>query len=196
MLECVGEGVLKEYKNLAHNRGLQGGDRSVHQVGAGSDREAVMVPAEAEVGKGVDEDDYEDEPAQMAVCAFVASNLHKGGNWRSWKPLQQNWKKRDKKEPRRVGDPPLSFLAVHPDSPQGLLRLLRAELALLKRPPDPSDQQGRHEGEQEGTRDQEACVSQRLGIQGGSVQGGDLQAADGRNRSCEGDSGSQESLES
>ena len=44
-------------------------------------------------------------------------SLHNGRNWVSRKPLQQGWKKREKKEPRRVGDPPLSFrefLCAHP----------------------------------------------------------------------------------
>ena len=45
LLEWVGEEVLKEYKNLGHNRGLQGGGRGVPQVGVGSDWEAVMDPA-------------------------------------------------------------------------------------------------------------------------------------------------------
>ena len=39
----------------------------------------------------------------------MANNLHKGGNWRSWKPPQQGGKKTEKKEPRPVGDLPLSF---------------------------------------------------------------------------------------
>ena len=68
-----------------------------------------MDLTEAEGGDGLDDDDEEDEPAETAVCAFVANNLPKGGNWGSWKPLQQGWRKREKKEPRRVGDPPLSF---------------------------------------------------------------------------------------
>ena len=42
VLEWVREEVLKEYKNGAHNRGLQVGDQSVRQVGAGSDGEGVM----------------------------------------------------------------------------------------------------------------------------------------------------------
>ena len=100
---------LKEYKNLAHNGGLQVGDRCVSQVGVGSDGEAVMDPAGAEGGEGLDDDDYEDEPAETAVCAFVANNLHKGGNRGSWRPLQQGSKKREKKEPRRVGDTQLYF---------------------------------------------------------------------------------------
>ena len=76
----VREEVLKEYKNLAHNRGLQAGNRSTCQVGTGSDGEAVMDPVAAEGGEGLDDDDDQDEPAETAVCAFVANNLHKGGN--------------------------------------------------------------------------------------------------------------------
>ena len=58
-------------------------------------------------------------PAETAVCTFVANNLHKGGNRGSWKPLQHGWKKREKKEPRRVGDPPLSFGEFIRAHPQG-----------------------------------------------------------------------------
>ena len=36
VLEWVRQGVFKEYKNLNHNRGLQGGKRGVHFVGKGS----------------------------------------------------------------------------------------------------------------------------------------------------------------
>ena len=89
VLEWVREEVLKEYNNLAHNRGLQARDRSVRQVVAGSDGEAVMDLAEAEDGKGLDNDDDEDEPAETAIRAFVANNLHKGSNWGGPKPLQQ-----------------------------------------------------------------------------------------------------------
>ena len=63
VLEWAGEEVLKEYKNLAQNRRLQAGDRSVRQVGAGSDEEAVMDPAEAGGGRGLNDDDDENEPA-------------------------------------------------------------------------------------------------------------------------------------
>ena len=117
VLELVREEVLREYKDPAHNRGLQGGNRSVHQVGAWSDQEGVMDPTGAKGGKGSDDDDNEDEPAETAVLAFVATSLHKGSNWGSRKPLQQGPKKRKKKEPRRVDDPPLSsgeFIRAHP----------------------------------------------------------------------------------
>ena len=81
----------------------------MHQPGAASDGEAVMDPAGAEGSKGLHNDDDEHELAETAVCAFVANNLHKRSNQGSWKPLQQGWKKREKKQPRRVHDPPLSF---------------------------------------------------------------------------------------
>ena len=119
VLEWVGEEVLKEYKNLAHNSGLQANEPSVPQVGMGPDGKAGMDPAGAEGAKGLDDDEDEDEPAETAVCAFVANNLHKGSNRGSWKPLQQGRKRREKKEPRRVGDPPLSFrqfIRAHPQA--------------------------------------------------------------------------------
>ena len=89
VLEWVREEVLKEYKNLAHYRDLQEGNRSVHKVGAASDGKAVMDAAGAEGGEGVDDDDDEDEPAEPAVCAFVADNLHKRSKQGRLKPLQQ-----------------------------------------------------------------------------------------------------------
>ena len=51
VLEWVGEEVLKEYKNIADNRGLQTSDRSVRQVGVGSDGEAVVDLAGVEGAK-------------------------------------------------------------------------------------------------------------------------------------------------
>ena len=39
----------------------------------------------------------------------MANNLNAGSNRGSWKPLQKGWRKKEKKEPRRMGDPPLSF---------------------------------------------------------------------------------------
>ena len=58
-----------------------------HQVGAGSDGEAVMDPAGAEGSEGLDDDDGEDEQADPAVCACMANNVHKGSNRGSWKPI-------------------------------------------------------------------------------------------------------------
>ena len=55
----------------------------------------------------------------MAVCAFVASNLNAGSNRGSWKPLQKGWKKKEKKDPGRIGDPALSFGEFIRAHPQG-----------------------------------------------------------------------------
>ena len=54
----------------------------------------------------------------MAVCAFVAHN-GAGNNRGSWKPLQPGWKKKEKKDPRRIGSPPLSFGEFIRAHPQG-----------------------------------------------------------------------------
>ena len=109
ILEWVGEKVLNEFRNLHHTRGLRPGDRDVNYVGEGPGGEAAMDPAGANGDVALDDDDDDDEPAEMAVCAFVASNLNAGSNRGSWKPLQQGWKKKEKKDPRRIGNPPLSF---------------------------------------------------------------------------------------
>ena len=119
VLEWVGEEVLKEYRNLHHTRGLRPGDRDVNYVGEGSGGEAAMDPAGADGDEALDDDDDDDEPAKTAVCAFVANNLNAGSNRGSWKPLQKGWKKRQKKEPRRIGDPPLSFGEFIRAHPQG-----------------------------------------------------------------------------
>ena len=42
-----------------------------------------------------------------------------GSNQGSRKPLQKGWKKKEKKEPRRIGDPPLSFGEFIGTHPQG-----------------------------------------------------------------------------
>ena len=179
VLECIGEEVLKEYKNLAHNRGLQRGHRRVHQVGAGSNGEAVMDQAGDKGGDGFDDDDDdEDKPAETAVCAFVANSVHKESNRGSWKRLQQVWKKREKKERCRVGDPPLSFREFFRAHPQGCF------VCYGRSSPFQQDQR-QHAGVQEGTRVQEAYVSQHPGSQSGGVQGRALKADDGRDQTCE-----------
>ena len=117
ILEWVGEEVLKEYRNLHDTRRLRPGDRDVNYVGEGSGGEAAMDPAGADGDEALDDDDDDDEPAEVAVCAFVANNLNMGSNQGSWKPLQKGWKKKEKKDPRRIGDPLLSFgefIRVHP----------------------------------------------------------------------------------
>ena len=119
VLEWVGEEVLKEYRNLHHTRGLGPGDRDVNYVGEGPGGEAAMDPAGADGDEALNDNDDDDEPAEMAVCAFVANNLNTGSNRGSWKPLQKGWKEKEKKDPRRIGDPPLSFWEFIRAHPQG-----------------------------------------------------------------------------
>ena len=119
VLEWVGEEVLKEYRNLHHTRGLKAGDRDVNYVGERSGGESAMGPAGAERGEALDDDDDDAEPAETAVFAFVANNLNAGSNRESWRPLQKGWKKKGKKEPRRMGDPPVSFGEFIRAHPQG-----------------------------------------------------------------------------
>ena len=118
ILEWVGEEVLKEYRNLHHTRGLRPGDRDVNYVGEGPGGEAAMDPVGADGDEALVDDDDDDEPAEMAVCAFVADN-GAGNNQGSWKPLQPGWKKKEKKDPRRIGSPPLSFGEFIRAHPQG-----------------------------------------------------------------------------
>ena len=109
ILEWVGEEVLKEYRNLHHTRGLRPGDRDVNYVGEGPGGEDAMDPAGVGGDETLVDDDDDDEPAEVAVCAFVARNLSAGSKPGNWKPLQQGWRKQEKRDPRRIGDPPLSF---------------------------------------------------------------------------------------
>ena len=183
--EWVGEEVLREYKNLAHNRGLQAGDRSVRQVGARSDGEAVMNPAGAEGGEGLNDNDDGNEHADTAVCAFLANNLHKGSNRGSWKSLQQGWKKREKKEPQRVGDPPLSFGELIRAHPQGCFISYGQSSPFQHNHRNCPIHKVNTEAYKK-AQDQEAYVSQHPGSQSGSVQGRALQADDGRDRTREG----------
>ena len=119
VLDWVGEEVLKEYRSLQHTRGLKAGDRYVNYVGEGSGGESAMDPARADGNEALDDDDDDDEPAETAVCAFLANNLNAGSNRGNWKPLQKGWKKKEKKEPRRIGNPPLSFGKFIRAHPQG-----------------------------------------------------------------------------
>ena len=119
VLEWVGEEVLKEYRNLHHTRGWKPGDRDVNYVGEESGGEAAMDPAGADGDEALDDDDNDNEPAETAVCAFVAKSLSAGSNRGSWKPLQKGWKKKEKKEPRRQGHTPLSFGEFIRAHPQG-----------------------------------------------------------------------------
>ena len=119
VLEWVGEEVLKEYRNLHHTCGSEAGDRDVNYVSEGSGGESAMDPAATEAGEALDEENDDDEPAETAVCAFVANNLSAESNQGNWKPLQKGWKKKEKKEPRRMSDPPLSFKEFIRAHPQG-----------------------------------------------------------------------------
>ena len=119
VLEWVGEEVLKEYRNPQHNRGLKAGDRDVNYVGEGSGGESAIDRAGTEGGEALDDDDDNNEPAETSVCAFVANNLNAGSNRGSWKPQQKGWKTKEKKEPRRMGDPLLSFGEFIRAHPQG-----------------------------------------------------------------------------
>ena len=80
-----------------------------------------MDPAGADGDEALVDDDDDDEPAEMAVCAFVANNQNAGSNRESWKPLQQGSRKKEKKDPRRIGNPPLSFGEFIRAHPQGCL---------------------------------------------------------------------------
>ena len=120
MLEWVSKKLLKEYKNLHQNRGLQWhADCSFHYVGNSSGGESALDSAGIEGPNVSDNEDDKDDAAETTVCTFLAYNLHKGGNRGSLKPLQQGWKKTENKEPRRIGYPPLSFGELIPAQPQG-----------------------------------------------------------------------------
>ena len=119
VLEWVGEEVLKKYRNLHHTRGLKPGDSDVNYVGEGSGGESAMDPAGAEGGEALDDDDHDNEPAETAFCGFVATKLNAGSNRESWKLLQKGWRKKERKEPCRMGDPPLSFGEFIRAHPQG-----------------------------------------------------------------------------
>ena len=102
--------MVNEWKNLQHNRGLQRhGNRSVHYVGEGPGSKAALDSAQSEGMDARVGNVDKDGPAEMASCALVANNLHEGGNTGSWKPFQQQWKKREKKESRHVSDLLLTF---------------------------------------------------------------------------------------
>ena len=78
-----------------------------------------MDPAGADGDETLVSDDDDDEPAEVAVCAFVANNLSAGSKPRNPKPLQQGWRKKEKRDPGRIGDPPLSFGEFIRAHPQG-----------------------------------------------------------------------------
>ena len=78
-----------------------------------------MDPAGADGDEAIGDDDDDNEPVEVAVCAFLAKKLNTWSNRGSWKPLQKGWRKKGKKDPRRIGDPPLSFAEFVRAHPQG-----------------------------------------------------------------------------
>ena len=89
ILEWVGDEVLKEYRNLHHTRGLKPGDRDVNYVGEGPGGEAAMDPAGADGDETLVDDDDDNEPAEVAVCAFVANNLSAGSKPETGSPCSR-----------------------------------------------------------------------------------------------------------
>ena len=78
-----------------------------------------MDPAGANGDEALEDIDDDDKAAETAVRAFLANNLNTGSNRGSSKPLQKGWKRKEKKDPRRIGDPPLSFGEFIRAHPQG-----------------------------------------------------------------------------
>ena len=66
-------------------------------------------------------------PPKWPVCAFVARNLSAGSKPGNWKPLQQGWKKQEKRDPRPYWRPSAVLWGVHTSSPSGLFRVLWEE---------------------------------------------------------------------
>ena len=130
ILEWVGEEVLKEYRNLHHSRGLRPGNRDVNYVGEGPGGEAAMDPAGADGGEALDDEDDDDEPAEMAVCAFVANNLNPGSNRGSWKPSAARLEEEGEEGPSPHWQPSAVLWGVHTSSPSVLFRVLWEEARL------------------------------------------------------------------
>ena len=99
VLEWVGEEVLKEYRNLHHTRGLRPGDRDANYVGEGSGGVAAMDPARADGYEALDDSDDDDEPAETAVCPFVANNLNTGRNGEAGSPCRRVGRRRRRRSP-------------------------------------------------------------------------------------------------
>ena len=169
MLKWVGEEVLKEYKNLHHNHGLQGhGDRGVHHVGEGSCREAAM---DAEEGKAsrflrtitmmTKQGRWPSAPSWPIICTkeatrYPGSRFSRGG-------------RRGKRR-----SPAALPICRCPLGSSSEVTLWAASCATCppsgtttgRAPPTrPTRRRTRRR------RVEEACAGQRLGDQGGSVQG-------------------------
>jgi len=116
VLQWVGEEVLKEYKNHHHSRDWQsaGERRSINAVGErGSSEPEQSSDSERDDPQGIP------EPTEEEVWAFVAHNLPKGPHRSKWRTLDKGWKDKERKEPRRIGDPPLSFSEFRQTHPSG-----------------------------------------------------------------------------
>ena len=127
ILEWVGEEVLKEYRNLHHTRGLRPGDRDVNYVGEGSGGEAAMNPARADGDETLVDNDDDDEPAEMAVCAFVANNLNLGEQTGKLEAPAAGLEEEGEEGPSPHWRPSAVFWGVHTSSLAGLFRVLWEE---------------------------------------------------------------------
>ena len=127
ILEWVGEEVLKEYRNLHHTRGLRPGDRDVNHVGEGTGGEAAMDPAGVDGDEALDDDGDDDEPAEMAVCAFVANNLNAGSKWGKLEAPAEGLEEEGEEGPPPHWRPCAVLWGVHTSSPSGLFRVLWEE---------------------------------------------------------------------
>ena len=117
ILEWVGEEVLKEYRNLHHTRGLRPGDRDVNYVGEGPGGEAAMDPAGADGDETLVDDDDDNEPAEMAVCAPWPTTA-RGTTGEAGSPCSRVGRRRR---------PSAVLWGVHTSSPSGLFRVLWEE---------------------------------------------------------------------
>ena len=130
ILEWVGEEVLKEYRNLHHTRGLRPGDRDVNYVGQGPGGEAAMDPAGADGDEALEDDDHDDEPAEMAVCAFVANNLNAGGQPGKLEAPAEGLEEEGEEGPTPHWRSCAVLWGVHTSSPSGLFRVLWEEQSI------------------------------------------------------------------
>ena len=189
VLEWVGEEVLKEYRNLHHNRGLRPGDRDINYVGEGSGGEAAMDEAGADGDETLDDNDKDDDPAKTAVCAFVAKKRERGEQLGKLEAPAEGLAGEGEERAAPHRRPSAVLLGVHTITPSGLFRVLWEEQRVQ---PDMPHPQGRHGGLQEGARVKEACTRGYPGDQSGDHQGRALEADVGGDRVGQGDPGDQE----
>ena len=126
ILEWVGEEVLKEYRNLHHTRGLRPGDRDVNYVGEGLGGEAAMDPAGADGDEALVDGDDDDEPAEMAVCAFRGPQ-RRGEQPGKLEAPAAGLEEEGEEGPSPHWRPSAVLWGVHTSSPSGLFRVLWEE---------------------------------------------------------------------